>query len=534
MAHIKITDLSFSYDTSLTAIFEHVNLNLDSTWRLGLVGRNGRGKTTFLNILMGKLEYTGAIECPLEFEYFPAKVHSQSLPALFAAREIIAPFAHWEEEMRQCIDNGDEGAMARYGNIEEQYAAANGYVINELMEAEAGRIGITAEALLRPYKSLSGGEQVKLMLAALFLKRHSFLLIDEPTDHLDADGRKLVAKWLAKKSGFILVSHDRAFLDETIDHVLSINKSDIELQAGNYTSWRQNRTMQDEYEFAENRRLQKNIAHLKEASRRTAKWADNVEKSKVNGPDSYSKGSAAVDRGYIGHKSAKMMQRAKSIELRREKEIEEKSQLLKNIEEAEPIRFQILPSEKKILAQASGLSFAYGAKPLLANVNFTLNQGMRLVVQGGNGSGKSTLLALIKGAIKPNGGHIRLAPGIVISDVLQTTGALCGSVQQYAEHFGIQQSLFMAILRKLNFERELFLRDMQSYSAGQKKKVLLAASLAKPAHLFIWDEPLNYIDVLSREQIEEAVLKYRPSMLFVEHDETFTSRVATDVLRLDS
>lgn len=533
MAIIQIKNLHFTYLGNLTPVFEQVNLDLDTDWRLGLVGRNGRGKTTFLNLLRGVLKGQGSISTPEPFEYFPFAIQGPERPALQVARSAIAPFDEWESEMARLVQNPTPTAMARYGEVEEMYAAQGGYTIEEAIAAEAGKLAIAQQVLQRPFSALSGGERVKLMLAALFLKKHRFLLVDEPTDHLDTEGRRLVARWLATKSGFIVVSHDRAFLDEAVDHILSINRADIELQKGNYTSWRHNRSLQDAFERAENKKLEGSIARLEAAAKRTKQWSDKTEKSKLSGGGTaYNKGPASIDRGHIGHQAAKMMQRSKAIERRQGRELEEKKSLLKNIEEADPVKFLTITPPKERLVTAEGLGLCYGRRTLFCNLNFNIRAGGRIAVSGKNGSGKSSLLKIVLGQLSPTEGRLWRMGGLLISALPQETGFLKGNLQGFAVQQGVDISLFLALLRKLDFEREAFARPMHSYSAGQKRKVCLAASLAKPAHLFVWDEPLNYIDILSREQIEQAVLACKPTLLFVEHDAAFVQKVATGTLAL--
>lgn len=201
---------------------------------------------------------------------------------------------------------------------------------------------VSEDVLYRPFESLSNGEQTKVLLAALFLKENSFLLIDEPTNHLDKEARKLVSDYLNTKSGYILVSHDRSFLDNCVDHILSINKTNIEIQKGNFSDWWENKQRQDHYELAENEKLRKDIKRLSDAAKRTSNWSHEVEKTKNGTRNSGSK----VDKGYIGHKAAKMMKRSKSIEQRQESAIEERSKLLKNIESAEDLKITQLAYHK--------------------------------------------------------------------------------------------------------------------------------------------------------------------------------------------
>ena len=181
---------------------------------------------------------------------------------------------------------------------------------------------VDEEVLWRPFETLSNGEQTKVLLAALFLNEGHFLLIDEPTNHLDTHGRQIVSEYLRKKKGFILVSHDRCFLDGCVDHILSLNRSNIEVQSGTFSAFLQNFEQQQRLEEAQNESLKKDIRRLSQSAKRTQGWSDRVEASKTG----------AADKGYIGHKSAKMMKRAKSIEARQQKAIEQKSGLLKNRE----------------------------------------------------------------------------------------------------------------------------------------------------------------------------------------------------------
>ena len=175
------------------------------------------------------------------------------------------------------------------------------------------------DVLYRPFFTLSNGEQTKVLLAALFLVSNSFLLIDEPTNHLDENARKIVGDYLCRKKGFILVSHDRKLLDTCTDHILSVNKTNIEVRKGNFSTWFENKTLQDNFEMNENKKLQKEISKLSQAAKRSASWSDMAEMSKYNTNNSGLK----LDKGYVGHKAAKAMKRSKSIEARQEKAISE-------------------------------------------------------------------------------------------------------------------------------------------------------------------------------------------------------------------
>ena len=360
------------------------------------------------------------------------------------------------------------------------------------------------------------------------------MLIDEPTNHLDETGRALVSRYLAKKSGFLLVSHDRAFLDGCVDHILSIGRSSIEVQRGNFSSWYENKQRQDAFELAQNAQLKKEIGRLKQAARQSRAWADKVENTKI-GPHSAKvtgEADAMGGRAYIGEQSRRMQQRRKNLERRQNAAIEEKSALLRNIEQAAPLKLHQLPYHTNRLALLRNVSVCYGDVPVCSGVTFSVEQGDRIALRGANGTGKTSLLRLLCGENIPHTGTVECGSRLQISHVQQDPSGLRGDLSAYAAQHGLDESLFKAILRKLDFARVQFEKDMADFSAGQKKKVLLARSLCEPSHLLVWDEPLNYVDVLSRIQLEELLLEFQPTIVFVEHDRVFCERVATKAVTL--
>ena len=488
MSLINITNLTFAYDGTHENIFENVSFQLDTDWRLGFTGRNGRGKTTFLNLLLGKHEYLGTISASVEFSYFPYEVQDPAITAMEAVAAMHPEYEYWR--------------VAR----------------------EMAKLQLDEEVLSRPYGTLSNGEQTKLQLAVLFSKENNFLLIDEPTNHLDIRGRELVSQYLSGKRGFILVSHDRAFLDGCVDHILSINKADIQVSRGNFSTWWENKCRQDAFEQAENEKLKKEIHRLGETAREKADWSYRVEATKI--------GSGPCDRGYIGHQSAKMMARAKAIEKRQYAAIEEKSKLLKNIERSDALKLVQSQFHTKRMAELKELTVDYGHGPVCENISFTIRQGDRIALRGANGSGKSSIIKLLCEQEIPYSGQLWRGNGLQISYVSQDTSQLRGSYQEFLSTVNIDESVFWAMLSKLDVPKSQLEKDMANLSAGQKKKVLLAASISDRAHLYIWDEPMNYIDVISRMQIEELLLQYEPTILFVEHDKTFCENVATQIVEL--
>jgi lincosamide and streptogramin A transport system ATP-binding/permease protein len=487
MSQISIQNLSFSYDGSAESIFEHINLSIDTDWKLGLVGRNGRGKTTLLRLLTGNYQYIGTITANVDFEYFPFKLYDENLSVLETASVIYPDIKQWE------------------------------------FERELNQLAFDLSHLYLQCNQLSYGEKTKIMLAALFCKPNAFLLIDEPTNHLDYAGRRILSGYLKKKSGFILVSHDRNVLDECVDHIISINRANIDIIQGNFSVWEAEKINQDNYELAENEKLSKDIKRLEVSTRRASEWSVKTEKSK----------KGAADRGFVGHKAAKMMSKAKNIEDRKKTALTEKQGLLKNVEKTDSLKICPIEYVKNTLIFARDLQIKYDERAIFAPLTFSIERGDRAALIGKNGSGKTSLIKLILGENIEFSGTLEIGSGIKISYISQGTEHLHGGLRDYAEKMCIDESLFKSILRKLNLQRNLFEKDIADFSEGQKKKVLLAGSLCEQAHLYIWDEPLNFIDVLSHRQIEDLITVNKPTILFVEHDASFTERIATKRIVFD-
>lgn len=511
MSQISVNNLTFYYEGSYDNIFEDVSFQIDTDWKLGFIARNGKGKTTFLKLLMGQYEYRGSISSSVVFDYFPFEIRDKDKATIDIIEEIDPDYEFWK--------------LCR----------------------EFTYLKMDTEIFYRSFSTLSNGEQTRVLLALLFSRENHFLLIDEPTNHLDMETREVLSAYLNTKKGFILVSHDRNFMDNCVNHVLVINRASIEVQQGNFSSWQENKKKRDACELAENERLKKDIRRLTESARKAGQWADNVEATKIGAKsEKYEK---SIDtRAYVGEKSRRMQMRRKNIERRRQKEIEEKSGLLKNLETVEDLKIIPLKHYKEKLVVMEDCTIAYAGarrdgdtstkdgsrKEIITHFNFEVRQGERIFLKGKNGCGKSSIIKAILQQENPviTDGKMELPNEMIISYCAQDTSMLHGTVWDYAAENGIDETLFLAVLRKLDFSRIQFEKRIEDYSGGQKKKVLIAGSLCKRAHLYIWDEPLNFIDVFSRMQIEELILKFKPTMILVEHDKAFMENVATRVVEI--
>lgn len=488
---IDVKNLTFGYEGTDVLLFEDVSLRIDTSWKLGLIGRNGRGKTTFLKLLRGELTGSGSITgCP-EFVSFPFEIEDEYTLGLDVIRQ-IAPIAQdWE------------------------------------IRREMNYLELDEDVLYRPYCLMSGGEKTKLQLISLFLDDFRFPLIDEPTNHLDEHGRKITASYLKRQKGFILISHDRTFLDEATDHTMAINKTNVEVSPVSFSTWWDEMKRREKFEETQNERLKKDIARLRKSEEAAERWS-SISESKKIGFDPTKVEKSISRRSYEGAKAAKMMKHAKVMENRYEKKIGEKSQLLKNQEHKEALKITGIHHHADLFIKANNLILKYDGNPICSPINFELHQGDKLSLSGINGCGKSTFLKMLGGLNPENftfDGELIMAPNLKISYVHQDTSTLSGTLRDYAFEVGADLTQLITILRKMGFSKDNLEQDISSYSEGQKKCVLIAGSLCCEANLFIWDEPMNYIDIYIREVLEELLLESDITLLCVEHDRSFKDKV---------
>lgn len=513
MSLISVNHLNITYETKAEPVFQDLCLELDSGWKLGITARNGEGKTTLFKALTGEIPYSGTIDADAAFLRFPAEISHPQKNAILAVCE--------------------------------------GYGLEEIWKLyrELDLMGINPRLLEQNYASLSEGEKTCFQICCLFACEADCMLLDEPTNHLDLFTQSKIQSYLNRKDHFILASHDRALLDACCDHILAFQKDAAEIVRGNFSDWLAHRQRRMENQKAENERLRHEISQLDNSAATSKIWSGKVEASK-NGKD---RSGLKKDKGFVSHKAAKMAQRAKNLERQTRRAVEKRKQLLSAVQKTEPLKMLTLPFYKEQLVSFQNFTVRYAGQEnfLFAPVSFEIRKGERISLLGRNGSGKSTLLqALTESccAFQPQKkdlgasrtkekvlimeGDMLVSSHLQISYVPQTTKEVCGALDDFIQNRQLDPVLFRAILRKLGVLREQFQVPLDQYSDGQKRKVQLAASLSTPAHLYIWDEPLNYLDIESRLQIEQVLLDYKPTMLFVDHDAVFCRTVATDTVEI--
>ena len=501
MRNIRISNLSFRYDDSSENIFNNLNLNLDSTWKLGLVGRNGRGKTTFLNLLRGKLHGLGDIQTRLNFSYYPIKIADPANITLYELQK-QANFEEWE------------------------------------LDRELNLMNVNPDLLWQPFNTLSGGEQTKVLLALSFTNKDSFALIDEPTNHLDEDSRQEISNYLGKhEKGYIVVSHDRDFLNQVTDHILAIENTEIHLYQGNFATYEDTKQKRDEFNRERNQKLKGEINELHQQKEQFYHWAQKVEARKNIGRkyQHVLNRRTRLNKGAIGHAAAKMMKKSINARDRMDHKIQAKQGLMTNIEDIPELSMNFKANYHSTLLEIQHLDLQIDGKSLFKGLNLVVKNHGVVSLEGRNGSGKSTFLKMLldKAPTVKYQGKYELADGLSISYLPQDFTEYKGTLHNFAYEHKISYEELLNNLKKMGFPRASFVTPIEEMSMGQQKRVALAKSLVEPADLYLWDEPANYLDVFNQDQLIELLKKIKPAMLLIEHDEYFIEQVADQRVRLD-
>jgi lincosamide and streptogramin A transport system ATP-binding/permease protein len=294
--------------------------------------------------------------------------------------------------------------------------------------------------------------------------------------------------------------------------------------------WWENNEQRMESERARNDQLKKEMGAIDAAMKKNAQWSAKAEgyKNRAKAPSKVAEDH--FRRAYEGAKSKKLMSLSKNLEQRNERKLEEKQSLLKDLERTETLKITGTEHHNRTPVILKDITLKRYGEIVVEGFSLAVERGSKISLQGRNGCGKSTLIKYLAGLGEDEGitaeGDIYIAPGLKISYVGQDTSSLSGTLYDIAGERGCDKTIFSTILIKMGFTKEMLYRDVSQLSLGQKKFVMIALSLCEHADLYLWDEPLNYIDVYMRQEIERLVKDNNVTMLFVEHDRTFAESVA--------
>lgn len=495
-------------------IFENISLEIKNGERVGLVGRNGSGKTTIFQLLTGMESLdAGAIHMKkgtrighvAQIPKFDEgmTVYDVLSSAFKAEKELEREMRTLEKNMAEELEpSALQRLMERYGVIQEKFAFLGGYEIEANMMKVANGLQVT-ELFPRSFLELSGGEQTKVSLAYMLLQKPDLLLLDEPTNHLDLFAVEWLEQFLKEYNGTVMViSHDRYFLDEVVTKIFDLEDGEIHVYHTNYSRFVEEKEERLLHEFQAYQEQQKKIKKMKEAIKRLREWANQA-----NPPN----------EGL--HKRARSMERA----------LERIEKLKKPILERKQMGLQFEGQERsgKDVVVMKKVSKGFADHPLFNEANLHVRFQERAAIVGRNGTGKTTLLKLLLEEIKPDAGEIRIGSSVKIGYLSQHAyGNMKSNVlEAFREYVAVTEGEARHILAKFLFYGPAVFKKVTQLSGGEKMRLRLAQLMYQDINFLILDEPTNHLDTESREVLEEALEQYNGTILAVSHDRYFLNKL---------
>ncbi|MGY4558985.1 ABC transporter ATP-binding protein [Bacillus thuringiensis] len=495
-------------------IFENISLEIKNGERVGLVGRNGSGKTTIFGLLTGMESLdAGAIHMKKGTRIG----HVAQIPKfdeVMTVYDVLSSAFKVEKELEKEMhaleknmaveqeQSALEKLMERYGVIQEKFAFLGGYEIEANIMKVANGLQVT-DLFSRVFTELSGGEQTKVSLAYMLLQKPDLLLLDEPTNHLDLFAVEWLEQFLKEYTGTVMViSHDRYFLDEVVTKIFDLEDGEIHVYHTNYSQFVEEKEERLLQEFQAYQEQQKKIKKMKEAIKRLREWANQA-----NPPN----------EGL--HKRARNMERA----------LERIEKLKRPILERKQMGLQFEGQERsgKDVVVMKEVSKGFAGRPLFEQANLHVRFQERAAIVGRNGTGKTTLLKLLLEEINPDVGEIRIGSSVKIGYLSQHTyGNVKSNVlEAFREYVAVTEGEARHILAKFLFYGPAVFKKVTQLSGGEKMRLRLAQLMYQDINFLILDEPTNHLDIESREVLEEALEQYNGTILAVSHDRYFLNKL---------
>ncbi|WP_242226602.1 ribosomal protection-like ABC-F family protein [Bacillus cereus group sp. BfR-BA-01358] len=495
-------------------IFENISLEIKNGERVGLVGRNGSGKTTIFQLLTGMESLdAGAIHMKKGTRIG----HVAQIPKFdesMTVYEVLSSAFKIEKELEREMrtlekDMAEEQGssvlqklMERYGIIQEKFAFLGGYEIEANIMKVANGLQVT-ELFPRSFLELSGGEQTKVSLAYMLLQKPDLLLLDEPTNHLDLFAVEWLEQFLKEYNGTVMViSHDRYFLDEVVTKIFDLEDGEIHVYHTNYSRFVEEKEERLLQEFQAYQEQQKKIKKMKEAIKRLREWANQA-----NPPN----------EGL--HKRARSMERALERMQKLKKPILERKQM--------GLQFEGQDRSGKDVVVIKEVSKGFADHPLFNEVNLHVRFQERAAIVGRNGTGKTTLLKLLLEQIEPDAGEIRVGSSVKIGYLSQHAygNRKSNVLEAFREYVAVTEGEARHILAKFLFYGPAVFKKVTQLSGGEKMRLRLAQLMYQDINFLILDEPTNHLDIESREVLEEALEQYNGTILAVSHDRYFLNKL---------
>ena len=498
-------------------LFRDLDFQINDRDRIGLVGDNGTGKSTLMKMLAGLLaqdegDVVGARE--LSFGYLPQDgvvmrgrtVFEEALSVFEGLRNLEQECRKLEHELADAQHTGPEfkKLTERYGDVSQQFRLQGGYALEAKVGSVLHGLGFSQQDWSRPCAEFSGGWQMRIALAKLLLQKPSLLLLDEPTNHLDLESRNWLETYLQDyPHALVLVSHDRYFLDATIQRVLEIRTRTVHFYKGNYQDFLHQREERMAQLVAAYEAQQHEIARIKA-------FADKFR--------------------YKATKAAQVQSRLKELE--RMKPIELPPQ-------AKPIRLRFPegPRTGRVVLELSGVTAGYGDTPIFRNLDMILEKGDRVALVGPNGAGKTTLMKILAGKLPLMSGTRNEGHNVQVSHFSQDQDDLLTSPKTvWKEVFEIAPNYLVPQLRTLLgcflFSGDSIEKPVSVLSGGERSRLVLCKLLLSPANCLLLDEPTNHLDIRSKDILMDSLREYGGTIVFVSHDRYFLDGLATKVFEI--
>jgi ATPase subunit of ABC transporter with duplicated ATPase domains len=490
-------------------VVEGLSFSLRPGDKVGMVGRNGAGKTSTLRVLAGEAPpMSGAVDRRGLLGYLRqdprqhrAEDENSGLEHVLAARGLVE-LARRLEKARLALEEGHtDRTVARFARLEEQYRDLGGYQGESEARSIAAGLGLPQDRLSLPVPALSGGERRRLELARILFGGSDLLLLDEPTNHLDADAKVWLMKFLGSYRGaLIVVSHDLTLLDASITRILHLDRDGVVEYRGTYSQYREARRRDEQRQTTLSERQGREIDRLRTL-------ADSM-------------------RG----QTAKRARKAKTIDTRVSK-LQATRVSAPTREQRVRFRFPDPPHSGQVVLTAQGLEKSYGGPPVFSDVTFDVGRGERLLIMGLNGAGKTSLLRILAGRSTGDAGSFRLGHGAQLGYYAQEHEGIAEGVavlEHMRQASGADDQMLRSLLGMFRLTGEVAFQDAGTLSGGEKTKLALAQLVAGGKNLLLLDEPTNNLDPPSRGAIAEALQRWPGAMVIVSHDTGFVEALAPE------